>query len=98
MLVRIVRMEFRPDFVPTFLANFETNKNAIRHFQGCLHLELLQDADNPAIFTTYSHWQQAQDLDTYRHSELFKSVWAATKIGFAAKPIAFSLYPFIQVS
>ena len=52
MIVRIVRMHFRASEVTTFLQIFEANKEAIRNFPGCTHLELLRDFSNQATFTT----------------------------------------------
>ncbi len=97
MLIRIVRMTFQPEKVHDFLAIFDHSKDHIRYFVGCHHLELLQDADNQAIFSTYSHWESAQALENYRQSEFFRNTWAATKILFAEKPLVFSHYSFIKV-
>ena len=90
MLIRIVRMTFRPEVVPAFLENFEANKDSIRNFPGCQHLELWQDHNSENIFLTYSHWDSEEALNQYRDSELFKSVWSFTKALFSEKPIAFS--------
>lgn len=90
MLIRIVRMTFREDTVDAFLENFEANKQKIRNFPGCSHLELWQDENHKNIFMTYSHWQNEDALNQYRDSELFKSVWSFTKTLFAEKPVAFS--------
>ena len=90
MIVRIVRMTFRDDAIDTFVEIFNRHKESIRHFPGCLHLELHRDANHPNIFCTYSHWDSAEGLDNYRNSELFKQVWPATKSLFAEKPLAFS--------
>ncbi|MDI1321782.1 MAG: antibiotic biosynthesis monooxygenase [Algoriphagus sp.] len=90
MLIRIVRMTFRPEEVPAFLENFEANKSYIRNFPGCQHLELWQDTTQKNIFTTYSHWETEEALDQYRDSELFKSVWSFTKALFSEKPKAVS--------
>ena len=91
MIVRIVRMEFVPEKVETFLAHFNLYKSQIRNFPGVHHLELHRDAQLPNVFYTYSHWENAEALEAYRVSELFINVWAATKILFAGKPQAFSL-------
>jgi len=90
MLIRIVRMTFVEEKVGEFLENFEQNKEKIRNFPGCQHLELWQDENQQNIFLTYSHWENEKALDQYRDSELFKSVWGVTKPLFAEKPIAFS--------
>ena len=90
MLIRIVRMTFRQEAVPDFLENFEANKQSIRNFPGCNHLELWQDHHAENIFMTYSHWESEEALNQYRDSELFKSVWSFTKSLFSEKPQAFS--------
>ena len=91
MIVRIVQMTFEEDSVCDFLALFEERKQLIRHFEGCEHLELWQDAHAPNIFFTYSKWTSEQHLNHYRFSELFKDTWAKTKALFAAKPNAWSV-------
>lgn len=91
MIVRIVRMEFQPEKVESFLEVFNASKSQIRHFPGVHHLELHRDAKKDNVFYTLSHWENGQALEDYRHSELFGSVWAKTKVLFAAKPQAFSL-------
>ncbi|OEK05492.1 putative quinol monooxygenase [Roseivirga misakiensis] len=97
MLIRIVRMTFRPEERQNFLTLFDEKKEKIRHFPGCTHLELLEDYNDPNIFSTYSYWDSEADLNNYRHSDLFAEVWANTKSKFAAKPIAFSLKNYIKV-
>lgn len=97
MLIRIVRMTFQKEKVEDFLAIFSESKDKIRNFQGCLHLELLRDAEHPYIFMTYSHWDSEQSLEKYRQSALFQTTWAATKLLFADKPLAFSSYSFVKV-
>lgn len=90
MIIRIVRMTFHPANVTAFKAIFEQSKQQIRHFEGCLHLELWQDSQQPHIIMTYSHWASEAHLAAYRQSELFQQTWAATKVLFAEKPLAFS--------
>lgn len=91
MILRIVRMEFKPEHVSDFLDVFNASKHHIRAFPGCLHLELHRDAEKENVFFTYSHWNDSQDLENYRLSELFQTTWAQTKVLFQAKPMAFSL-------
>ena len=91
MLVRIVKMSFDPSKIEEFLANFEDKKHQIRNFEGCEFLELYRDKENTNVFFTYSFWNSEADLENYRHSELFKGVWADTKILFNAKPEAWSV-------
>lgn len=91
MFVRIVKLSFKPEKIKTFLKNFENQKELIRNFKGCRLLELYRDKTNPEIFFTYSYWETEQDLENYRNSELFKGIWANTKIYFNDKPEAWSV-------
>lgn len=97
MILRIVKMTFQPENISTFTALFNKQKSAIRNFPGCTHLELWNDLDAPHVFFTYSHWENPEALDSYRHSPLFKETWAATKILFSAKPEAWSVRKSITV-
>jgi hypothetical protein len=91
MFVRIVKMSFEPSRIDEFLANFETKKQYIRDFEGCEFLELYRDKEKTNIFFTYSFWNKESDLENYRHSDLFKGVWAETKVMFNGKPEAWSV-------
>lgn len=90
MIVRIVKLTFRESEVDNFKQILENSKEKIRAFPGVLHLQMLQSINNPCVFFTYSHWKTAQDLESYKHSELFKTTWAKTKPLFSAKPEAWS--------
>ena len=95
MLIRIVRMHFTEAGVAEFLEIFRENMQAIRNFEGCSHLELLKDVDDPFTFTTLSYWRDAECLDNYRKSELFGSVWGSVKTLFSERSQAFSLEKYI---
>ena len=84
-------MTFAPEHVSTFLDVFESSKERIRGFEGCNHLELLNDINQPNIYFTYSHWDSQEHLNAYRDSELFGDVWPRTKVLFSAKPEAWSV-------
>jgi quinol monooxygenase YgiN len=91
MFVRIVKMSFHEESIATFLNLFQEKKEFIRASQGCQLLELYCDKKNPALFFTYSHWNDESDLERYKNSELFKHVWSATKALFNEKPEAWSV-------
>lgn len=97
MLTRIVKLSFQPEKVATFLANFENQKEHIRNFPGCRLLELYRDKTNPNVFFTYSYWEDEQDLENYRNSDLFKGIWANTKVFFNDKPLAWSVDKVISL-
>jgi quinol monooxygenase YgiN len=84
-------MKFRDVEIKAFTSLFEERKNTIRSFEGCNHLELWQDAKDPSIFFTYSHWESEKHLDHYRYSEFFRDTWTKTKALFDGKPQAWSV-------
>lgn len=91
MIIRIVKMTFLPEQVDNFLELFHSSKQLIRNFPGCTHLELLKQSGHENVFFTYSYWDSETDLDNYRNSELFQSVWAQTKPKFSHKAEAWTL-------
>ena len=90
-------MQFTEAGVDEFLEIFNANKEAIRNFEGCTHLQLLKDAEDPCTFTTLSHWENEHCLESYRKSELFGSVWGRVKTLFAERTQAFSLEKYIEL-
>ena len=90
MLLRTVRMTFRPDRLADFHALFRGARPKIRAAPGCRHLELWADARFPNVLTTFSEWDGADALDAYRQSDLFRKTWARTTPLFAAAPVAHS--------
>lgn len=84
-------MKFHPENVERFKSIYAENWRYIQGFDGCSHVELLQDKTDESVFFTYSHWVNEQALEKYRHSELFKKVWSSTKVLFSDKPQAWTL-------
>ena len=84
-------MCFHSDKTKEFLNNFEAQKLEIRNFKGCQFLELYRDQNNTNVFFTYSYWNNETDLNTYRNSKLFKSIWSKTKPLFSSKPETWSV-------
>lgn len=91
MLIRIVKLSFHQEHIPTFKAVFEKSKEKIRNFDGCRLLELYNDKEHKNIFFTYSYWDSEEDLNKYRNSDYFKKVWSSTKTLFNDKPEAWSV-------
>lgn len=90
MIIRFVRMHFKPDFVGEFLRLYRESESHIRNMDGCLGLRLLRDAADESVFFTLSEWRDEQSLDLYRRSDFFRNLWPAVKAGFAAPTIAHS--------
>jgi quinol monooxygenase YgiN len=85
-------MTFAPEQVPAFLEIYRNSQDQIRQMPGCRFLELWQDADQPHIYCTHSHWESEEALNAYRRSVLFGQVWPATKALFTAPAQAFSVH------
>jgi len=91
MIVRIVKMQFKPEHIEDFKNLFEERKEKIRSRPGCEYLELLQGTNaKDNTFYTYSYWQTEEDLESYRYSDLFKETWKLTKAMFSQKAEAIS--------
>lgn len=84
-------MDFQPEKVEEFTAFFDTIKDKIANKSGCHHVELCRDSKLDHVYYTFSKWESEEDLERYRHSELFEEVWAKTKEMFGGKPLAYSL-------
>ena len=82
---RWVRMTFQAQHLGDFLQVFENSKTKIRNMSGCLSLQLIQDPKEPSVICTSSIWESEEDLNDYRHSDLFKDTWSKTKPLFKDK-------------
>jgi len=91
MLIRIVKLHFQEDRLEDFLTFFESIKQKVNTFPGCLGMKLLRGTDDPCIIMTYSHWESAADLDNYRNSKTFGEIWPKIKPWFKEKPEAWSV-------
>lgn len=91
MITRIVKLTIDPAKKQDFISIFQNNKEHIRGFEGCLHVELLQNKQYDNIFFTYSKWESEDHINAYRKSELFGIVWKQTKATFCAAPEAWSV-------
>ncbi|WP_297798064.1 antibiotic biosynthesis monooxygenase family protein [uncultured Eudoraea sp.] len=91
MLIRIVKLTLKKENIASFEQIFEETKDYIRNFEGCCSLELYQDRANSNIFFTYSHWENEENLEKYRKSDFFRTVWGKTKLLFEDKAEAWSV-------
>lgn len=98
MIIRIVKMHFFEEHIPTFIAKFDAVKQKIRNTSGNQFLELYQDKNNRCIFFTYSIWETEEALEKYRKSELFSDTWTFTKRLFNEKPEAWSVDKLVSLS
>lgn len=91
MIIRIVKMTFTDAKRDEFKAFTHTIRDDIRNFDGCEHLDILQDIHDKNVFFSYSHWLSEAHLDHYRYSEFFKGTWGKVREWFDAKPEAWSV-------
>ncbi len=96
MLTRLVKMTFLSDKISVFQEIFEESHKKITSFEGCVEVELKRDVNFSNIFFTISKWKSEEDLNNYRKSELFKSVWGKTKVLFEKKAEAWTLIDFLS--
>jgi len=80
MIVRTVRLTFLEGESLTFWKLIEPKLSLIRNFQGCSHLEIWQDLQDPNVMTSYSIWESEEHLNAYRKSSLFGEVWPQIKV------------------
>ena len=97
MITRIVRMVFIKEKTQEFEAIFEESKLKIRAREGCQYLSLHRDHHLANVYYTVSKWNSQEDLDAYRHSDLFRTTWAKTKALFTEKPSAYSLDQLVEL-
>ena len=91
MLIRIVKLTIREENISSFEQIFKETKEFIRGFKGCNLLELYKDQKDTRVFFTYSYWDSEEDLQNYRQSEFFRTVWSKTREFFAGKAEAWSV-------
>jgi quinol monooxygenase YgiN len=91
MIIRIVKLTFKENGAEEFLRLFNERKKEIRHFPGCLHLEVWREEEKPDVIFTYSHWESEKALNGYRYSDYFKDTWSKAKPLFAEKAQAWSV-------
>lgn len=91
MIKRIVKLTFQEKHIPSFLEIFEANKDRIRGFEGCEHLELWRAKQPNNVLFTYSYWKDEDALNAYRKSTFFAATWKKTKALFAERAEAWSI-------
>jgi heme-degrading monooxygenase HmoA len=95
-MIRIVKLHFKKEKLSDFIAHFEMVKKKINAFPGCKGMKLLQDKKSENIVFTYSEWETEQDLENYRQSALFQSIWPVIKAWFDQRAEAWSTEPFFD--
>ncbi len=91
MIVRLVKMTFKPDEAGRFQRLFEGWRHRIIATPGCRALELLHDVKDGRVFFTRSVWVAEADLEAYRRSATFADVWPVVKQMFAAPAEAWTV-------
>ena len=91
MITRLVKITVQPNKIDEFLEIFKEVKETIASFDGCHHVELLQDLQSKNIFFTYSIWEDESFLNRYRFSDFFKTTWDRSRLLFSEKAQAWSV-------
>lgn len=90
-ITRVVKLTFQPELAPQFQAIFSNHQHQIAQMKGCISLSGYQSENMPNVYFTISQWESQQDLDNYRFSAFFKTLWATIKPMFQEKAEAHSL-------
>ena len=96
MITRIVRLPVKPDAGKNFEQLFDTIKEKIAAFDGCLSVELHKDVASSDYFT-YSLWQSESHLQAYLDSSFFTDVWPNAKKLLHQRANAWSLEKVLNV-
>ena len=91
MITRIVKLTFNEDHIDDFLGYFDTIKEVVNQFPGCLGMKLLRDKKKPSIIFTYSVWESEEALESYRTSDIFQEIWPTIKKWFDQKAEAWTV-------
>lgn len=91
MITRLVKLSLQSDKAKEFETIFYQTQSLIESFEGCQKTNLLKVEGTQSQYFTISYWQTEQDLENYRASTLFKSVWAKVKPLFSEKAEAYTL-------
>jgi quinol monooxygenase YgiN len=91
MITRIVRLTLKEEKVLDF-ENFVMPKmELINSFEGCINVRIFKDHELPNVFYTISEWESEENLNNYRKSELFGSIWPIVKPWFNDKTKTYTL-------
>lgn len=91
MIIRLVKMQFRPETKGDFVSVFLERKEGVLSQPGCKSVRLFNDLKDPNIYFTYSIWDSQAALEDYRKTAFFKETWGLTKALFADKARAWSV-------
>lgn len=93
MIIRFVKMTFRPEHTPEFEELFARTRPGILGFGGCRQVDLFTDSADPNTYFTVSHWDSENHLNDYRSSAFFRDTWSRVRPMFGARAEAWSLVP-----
>lgn len=90
MITRVVKLSIKPDNHSEFSSLFKRNNDLIKKMPGCIDVRGFKSPESNYFFTI-SKWHSEEDLNNYRQSELFGSIWPTVKTWMNDKPEAWSL-------
>lgn len=79
MIVRIVYLPIKPDGLETFGQLYSNVVQQIRNCPGCEFVQLVTDTLGQGDCYAISHWHSEAELEDYRHSPFFRSLWPQVK-------------------
>ncbi len=89
MILRLVGLPVNPERVIDLEDTFARAQPRIAALPNCHHVSLLRTgSDDEPDYLTLSIWTDREDLETYRRSDLFKSIWPPIRATLRAEPWA----------
>lgn len=85
MIVTIVHVEVKPDYIEEFIkASLENHAHSVKE-PGNLRFDILQNAENPALFTLYEAYESKEASGLHKETEHYKK-WRDTVNDWMAVP------------
>ncbi len=85
MLVVVVQIHIKPDFIESFIAaTIENARNSLNE-PGITRFDFLQQEDDPTRFILYETYQQPEDQASHRETPHYQ-IWKDAVAGMMAEP------------
>ena len=82
-MVRLVKLRFHASYADDFVRIFKEHRPKLLKQPGCQGVTLFRDQEDPSTFITLSNWRSKEDLEKYKLSSVFASIWKQVKPTFS---------------
>lgn len=85
MLVTLVQVHVKPEFITVFVEACRKNHEASTREPGNRRFDILQSNDNPSYFVLYEAYASREDVAAHKETPHYKA-WRDTVAGWMAEP------------